>query len=143
MAPPKEHIVRNPIRVTAALPIALALVLGACGSSGTKTNAASASTSANADGNKAAFCVVNAQINSGTKAAATPDQFVTLLAPFEPSLVAFAADAPASVKADAQLLVDTAHKALSTNDGTGFADPLVAQAGKNVDAFCGVSTSSS
>lgn len=123
---------KNPIRVAAALPIALALVLGACGGGDSKTSAP-----ANADGDKTAFCATNAEINNGTKGATSPDEFVTMLAPFESSLVSFVANAPAAVKVDAQTLVETAQKALSTKDSSGFSDPSVAAAGKNVDTFCG------
>jgi hypothetical protein len=127
--------VKNPIRLAAALPITLALVLGACGSSGSKTD--NAAPAAAADGDKGAFCATNAEINAGTKGATSADEFVTLLAPFESSLVTFAANAPAVVKVDAQMLVVTSQKALSTKDGSGFADPQVAAAGKNIDTFCG------
>ena len=128
---------KNPIRVAAALPIALALVLGACGGGDSKTSAP-----ANADGDKTAFCATNLDITNGLTGATSADDLVSKLTTIEPMLVGFAANAPAAVKVDAQTLVETAQKALSSKDGTGFADPVVVTAGKNVDTFCGISSSS-
>ena len=104
----------------------------ACGSDN-KSNAASA------DGDKTSFCAINAEINAGTKGATSADEFVTELSPFEPKLDTFLAHAPAAIKADAQTLVETSHTALSDNNGDAFAADAVVLAGKNVDAFCGVS----
>jgi hypothetical protein len=46
------------------------------------------------------------------------------------------------VKTDSQQLVDIAHKALSRSNPTLFAGAQVVQASKNVDRFCGISSSS-
>jgi hypothetical protein len=124
----------NPRPLIAALPLALVLLVGACGGSSSKTT--SPAVSINADGNKTAFCATNAAITEGTKSATSAAEFVTQLSPFQSQLDAFLADAPAGVKTDATTLVVTARTALSQNDGTGFTDPAVVQAGKNVDQFC-------
>jgi hypothetical protein len=129
---------KNRRLLVAAVPLALALLVGGCGSSGSKT----ASPAAADDGDKAAFCATNAELNEGTKGATSADEFITMLAPFQAKLDGFVASAPAVIKTDSQLLVDTAHKAISQGNGSLFADPQVVQAGKSVDTFCGVSSSS-
>ena len=118
----------------AALPLAIVVFVGAgCGGD----NASNKATGA--DGNKAAFCATNAEINAGTKGASSADEFVTELSPFEPKLDSFLTNAPAAIKADAQTLVHASHTALSDNNGSAFNAEAVVLAGKNVDLFCAVS----
>lgn len=126
----------NPRPLIAALPVALVLLVGACGGSSGSSQTTSPAVAIDADGDKTAFCATNAAINEGTKTATNATEFVTQLSPFQSQLDAFLADAPAGVRMDATTLVATARTALVQNDGAGFNDPLVVQAGKNVDLFC-------
>jgi hypothetical protein len=108
-------------------------MLAACGGGGSSAN-----------GDKTAFCKTNAEINAQVGNVTSLDQLTTALKNVQGKLDAFLKAAPPEVRNDAQLLVNAAQKAISTNDVTPFQnDTNLQAAGTHVDSFCGQSSSSS
>ena len=120
-----------------------ALIGGACGSSGS-SNSSSSSTSSAANGDKAAFCKTNNDINAKLQTASTEADALAVFKSFENQFDSYVKNAPSEVKADAQKQVDAARKAIKDNDASQFQnDQDLQKASDHVDTFCGVKSSSS
>jgi hypothetical protein len=89
---------------------------------------------------KAAFCKDNAILNAKTATVSSLAEVAKLFKANVATIDDFGKKAPADIKADAQKLVDAAHKVISTGDASVFADNAVANAGKHVDTYCGQGT---
>ena len=110
-----------------------AIIGGACSSGSSSSN-----------GDKAAFCKVNADINAKLTGATSESQFLDLLKSVQGQFDSYLKNAPSEVKADAQLQVDTARKAIKDNDASQIPnDTKLQAAGNHVDTFCGQTTASS
>jgi hypothetical protein len=127
----RSRIFKAPV---AAL-LLLVLLAAACSSSG----------GSKADGDKTAFCKTNSDINAELNKATSPQDVITTFKKFEKDFDAYLKNAPAEVKSEAQTQVDFARKIIKDNDPTELQteDKSVTAAGKKVDSFCGVSSSSS
>jgi hypothetical protein len=90
-----------------------------------------------AAGDKTAFCKDNAALDKATAAATTPAEALTALKANASTIDAFARDAPATIKAQANVLAGDAKAAIAANNSGVFSDPKFAAAGPAVDAFCG------
>ena len=137
------------MRGTRAVAVAIACVMaalvgGACGSSGSSSNSSSSSSSSSANGDKAAFCKTNSDINAKLQTASTEAEVLSIFKSFENQFDSYVKNAPSEVKADAQKQVDAARKAIKDNDASQFQnDQDLQKAGDHVDTFCGVKSSSS
>jgi hypothetical protein len=110
---------------------------------GVLAGACSSDSKSSADGDKTAFCKTNTEINDALKTVTDSASFLTAIKTQQGKFDQYLKDAPKAVKADAQILVDDSKKAISSNDAAPFvSDPKIAEAGKNVDTFCGQSASS-
>jgi hypothetical protein len=125
----------NHSRIWKAPIVALLFVLaaGACSSSG----------GSKADGDKSAFCKTNAEINAELTKVTSADEALAAIKGQEGKFDAYVKNAPSEVKAEAQLQVETARKAIDKDDATLLSDAKIQTAGEKVDSFCGVKSSSS
>lgn len=132
-----------------ALPVAFTIGLTGCSSSksadsSTVSGGDTGSSSASADGNKAALCELNSQLDAATNNASTPADLLAAFKAHDAQFDQLLADAPSAIRADVQILVTGARKAEQANDVTPLQnDAAFAAAGQHLDAFCGVSSSSS
>ncbi|MEY2465030.1 MAG: hypothetical protein QOH64_3168 [Acidimicrobiaceae bacterium] len=127
----------NDMRTFKAPVLVLLLLLGAAACGGGSSKAA--------DGDKAAFCKTNADVNTALSGVTTAEQALAAFKTIQGKFDAYVKNAPAEVKADAQLQVDAANAAIAANDPKKLetSDPKLTQASTHVDTFCGVSSSSS
>ena len=129
-----------PALATAAL---CGLVVGCGGSSSSSSSSTASSTPASTStaasaGDKTAFCTDNAALDKATAAATTPAEALTALKANASTLDAFARDAPAAIKTQANVLAGDAKAAIAANDAAVFtSDAKFANAGPAVDAYCG------
>ena len=89
---------------------------------------------------KATFCNDNAVIDKAGAALganATPDQVVAVIKSHQSTVDEFLKTAPSDIKADAQILVDAANAAVTTNKPDALGSANVQAAGKRVDTYCG------
>lgn len=96
------------------------------------------------NGDKAAFCKTNSDINAKLSTATTESQALDIFKSFESQFDSYVKNAPSEVKADAQKQVDAARKAIKDNNASQFqSDQDLQKAGDHVDTFCGQKSSSS
>jgi hypothetical protein len=123
----------------------LALLGGACSSSSKTASSNSSSTSSSSsNGNKTAFCKFNADVNAKLANVTSADEALQVFKDLESGFDDYLKNAPSEVKADAQVQVDAARKAIKDNDASSIPnDSKVQAAGEHVDTFCGQKSSSS
>jgi hypothetical protein len=131
------------LRFAGAIGVAAISRLAGCGSSSKSSSTDSSSTTAATTDTKAAFCADNDAITKALSGITSADQAIPALKANITTIDKFGKDAPDAVKADAKLMVDGVHTAIEKNDASGMNTPTFTAAGEKVDAFCGVSTSSS
>ena len=88
-------------------------------------------------GDKAGFCADNAKLDKATSVATTPADLLPILKANQATIADLASKTPSDIKTDADTLVKAAQTAIANNDASGFSDPGLQSAGKNVDAYCG------
>jgi hypothetical protein len=119
-----------------ALVLLLVLIAAACSSSGGGSKA---------DGDKAAFCKTNSDINAAIQKAKSPDDLLKVFKQFEGQFDSYVKNAPAEVKSSAELQVSKARGFIKDDDPSKLQqeDKELTSAGEKVDSFCGVKSSSS
>ena len=121
----------RPVSIVVAIVLA-AIVGGACSSGGSS------------NGDKAAFCKLNGDISAKLTNAASESQAIDVFKSFEGQFDSYVKNAPKDVKADAQLQVDAARKAIKDNNASQFqTDQKLQAASDHVDTFCGQKSTSS
>lgn len=124
-----------------------ALIGGACSSSSktsSSTSSGSSTSSSSANGDKAAFCRFNADISAKLNSATSESQAIDVFKSLQGEMDTYVKDAPSEVKADAQLQVDAARKAIADNNASQFqTDSKLQAASDHIDSFCGLKSSSS
>jgi hypothetical protein len=135
---PAKHL-----RLFGVLAIAGVSLVSACGSSSKSSNSASDSstTAAASTDTKAAFCADNDAISKALSGIRSEAEIVPALKANISSIDQFGKDAPASVKADAKVMVDASHTAIDKNDASSLSAAPFTAASTKVDTFCGVSSS--
>ena len=122
---------KRPVSVVVAC-FLVAVVGGACSSGGSS------------NGDKAAFCKTNADISAKLSNVKSAAEAVEAFKGVQDQFDSYLKNAPSDVKADAQLQVDAARKAITTNDASQFqSDQKLQAASDHVDTFCGQKSSSS
>ena len=123
----------------------LILLVAACGSSGGSKAASDSSSSSGGNGDKAAFCKTNSDINSALQKATSPNDVLAAFKKFEGDFDDYLKNAPSEVKSAAKTQVDFARKAIKDNDPQSLLteDKNLTAASDKVDTFCGVKSSSS
>jgi hypothetical protein len=102
------------------------------------------SSSSSSNGDKAAFCKVNADISAKLTNVTSESQVIDAFKSVEGQFDSYVKNAPSEVKADAQLQVDAARKAIKDNNASQFqTDQKLQAASDHVDTFCGVKSSTS
>jgi len=116
--------------------LALAVLVVAC-ASGHLNNTGTPSAS---QGNKAALCKFDADINKAGKSASSRKQFLQLLKSFEPRFDQAIVNAPPDIRPDAETLISELRQVIQANSTS--VDSVTAhkidQAGNNLDVYCGI-----
>lgn len=124
--------------------VLLAALLGAACSSSSKTSSSTSSSSSSSNGDKAAFCKFNTEVNDKLSTATSAKQALEVFKDLESGFDSYLANAPSEIKADARLQVDAARAAIKNNDASSVPNnDQVRAAGEHVDSFCGQKSSSS
>ena len=106
--------------------------------------ASCSSDSKSSNGDKAAFCKTNGELNSATNNITSPADLASAFKANSSKLDDALKNAPSEIKADVQKLVTAAKQVASSGDPSPFInDQSLQTAGQRVDAFCGQSSSSS
>ena len=123
--------------VASTFALALAGLLAACGSS----SKSSSSASSGPGNDKAAFCRDNGDLDAATIKVSSPSELAQVFKDNSSKLDHLLNIAPSEVKADTQLLVDTAKVVAATGDPSPFiGDAKLRAAGQHLDSFCGINT---
>jgi hypothetical protein len=119
---------RKPNALLLAVALGATLIGAACGGGG------------GGKGDKAAFCLDNATLNTKAEKAKSLSDIVTIFKANKATIDDFGKQAPSEIKADAKALVEAANKVISTGNAQAFGDSAVSAAGKRVDKYCGQGT---
>ena len=104
---------------------------------------AACSSGGSSNGDKTAFCKTNADITARLSKVSSADEAVQAFKDVQGQFDSYVKNAPKEVKADAQLQVDAARKAISDNNASQFeTDQKLKDASDHVDTFCGQKSSS-
>lgn len=116
------------LSISLVLPLLSLTLLAGCGGS----------SSSSSSGDKTAFCQDNAKLDAATASATTPDEALAALKANQSTIDDFAKNAPADIKAQADVLVSTSKAAIAANDSSGLANNAkFSAAGTAVDSYCG------
>jgi hypothetical protein len=118
--------------------LALVVLVAACARShSTNTNPTTPDAS---QGNKAALCKFDEDINEAGKSANSQKQYLQLLKSFEPRFDQAIADAPPTIRPDVETLISGLRRMIQTNSISvdSATAHRVDQAGNNLDAYCSI-----
>jgi hypothetical protein len=125
-----------------ALALVAVVALGACSSS--SKSSSSSTSSSSSGGDKAAFCKTNSELDAATAGASSPADLQKAFQDNASKLDDAVRTAPDEVKSDTEKLAAAAKQVAQTGDITPFQnDQSLADAGKHLDSYCGVSSSGS
>jgi hypothetical protein len=122
-------------RWSRSLVVFLAMTAGVAGLAGCGGSSSSGSS-------KAAFCSDNLKLDKASSNASSASDVIKVFKDNQSTIDDFAKNAPSDIKAKAQTLASAADQAIKSGDASSFGTQAVADAGKAVDSFCGVSSSS-
>jgi hypothetical protein len=94
------------------------------------------------DGDRTALCKFDTDIAAAGSAAQTPEQRSAVLVAFEPQFDQVVAEAPSAIKSDVRTLVDASRATMHGGGAASTDADLVAEAGHNLDRYCGTEGSS-
>ncbi len=118
---------------------AVATMAGACSSSKSSSSAAATTVPS---GDKTKFCADNQRLTDDFNKATAQTDILGIIKQDASVIADFGATAPADIKADAQVLVDAANSAETTNDINKLNTAAVQAAGPKIDTYCGQNTTS-
>jgi len=124
-------------RVSRPVVLSLALTAGLGGLAG-----CGGSSSSSSGPSKAAFCSDNAKLDKAANGVTSESGLLKAFKDNQSTIDDFAKNAPSAIQEKAKALADAANAAVKTGSVGSFQTQAVADAGKAVDKFCGVSSSS-